>query len=455
MNAYAKAYYITFTITLLSLMALPASSQSIPTSTALGSTYDFSYFLSEPPAATRIAGMIANWSSKVGYTAQNWYGPNTDSSHIFTAANGCSYPDSISFYTGHAGFDGSPQHWYICDNNGNEVYDQAIFPNSANQNLQFVMLWACEQADTRGGTYGDGSPYGMPYAWLHTYAESDNGYKYPDSGNLAFAGWIGTAPELSRNLTFENLEEGYNFVKNFYFAALLQGNYLSINRALDFAAFALWGLGEGGSFGVCPFTNGAYYYGWVGNLTIYGDGNLHLSNYETLPVCGMKTQTDGFFYIPKVVTTGSSRLKIEEVFSQRNLTGDQTDTGNSPYQTIQHYPDGYVNGEDGSFIARKFGSYEGETSPIAWDYMADVVPDGTIGGDDLIVIARYFGCNGTYQNFTGSSGITVSFDGDSFIQFYPDPEGFVQIPAGAANFTVWQNYQNNITIGAMITFWSP
>jgi len=99
----------------------------------------------------------------------------------------------------------------------------------------------------------------------------------------------------------------------------------------------------------------------------------------TPPVCALKTRTDGYFYVPNIA---SGLLKIEMLFDNQNLTGDQNG-GASPYTSITNYPDGKVNGKDITLIASLFGIGEGMNK---WNYMADVVPDREIDGRDITVV---------------------------------------------------------------------
>jgi len=83
------------------------------------------------------------------------------------------------------------------------------------------------------------------------------------------------------------------------------------------------------------------------------------------PTCAMKTKNDGYFYVPNVAT---DLLRIEMLFDNANLTGDQTG-GTSPYSSISKWPDGHVNAKDAAFVGAAFGSQEGEAN---WNYMADI-----------------------------------------------------------------------------------
>jgi len=158
----------------------------------------------------------------------------------------------------------------------------------------------------------------------------------------------------------------------------------------------------------------------------------------------MKTTTNGYFYVPNVAT---DLLKIEMLFDNQNITGDQTD-GTSPYSSIQNYPDRKVDMKDLRFVCEIFGLLEGQSG---WDYMADLYPDRKIDMKDIRTASKNFGKNGTYINSTNPqwlSGVTITFSTGE--EKLPDSYGFVTIPQGATNFTV---KRNGTPIGAMIIFW--
>jgi PKD repeat protein len=156
------------------------------------------------------------------------------------------------------------------------------------------------------------------------------------------------------------------------------------------------------------------------------------------PVCAMKTQTDGYFYVPTVAT---DLLKIEMLFDDSGIEGDQTG-GTSPYSTIQEYPDKTVDMADISFLIDNFMYAEGYDG---WHYMADVNGDKVSDMADITIAYANYLNSGTY--ITDFSGVTVTFDTED--ESTPD-NGFVVIPEGAENFTV---KQNGNPIGAMIIFW--
>lgn len=174
--------------------------------------------------------------------------------------------------------------------------------------------------------------------------------------------------------------------------------------------------------------------------TITMDSDHTLEAYFSEPVCAMKTKKEnGLFYVP---TVASLLLKVEMLFDNAGLAGDQTG-GTSPYGSIENYPDGYVGIDDIFFVAGHFGYEENESG---WDYMADVIPDGYIGIDDIMLVSSHYGNSGTY--ITSLTGVTVVFNVGGEVS--PDSNGFVTIPEGATIFTV---KRNGTPIGATIIFW--
>jgi hypothetical protein len=159
------------------------------------------------------------------------------------------------------------------------------------------------------------------------------------------------------------------------------------------------------------------------------------------PVCAMKTRTDGYFYVPNVAT---DLLKIEMLFDNQNIVGDQTG-GTSPYTSVTNWPDGYVNFKDAIVVGDAFGSVEGGAN---WDYMVDIIPDKIINYLDTTILGSNFGKSGTY--ITDLAGVAITFNTGQTIS--PDSDGFVTIPKGATSFTV---KRNGTPIGAMVIFYGP
>ena len=174
-------------------------------------------------------------------------------------------------------------------------------------------------------------------------------------------------------------------------------------------------------------------------IIITMDSDHTLKAYFAEPVCAMKTKINGTFYMPNIVT---NLLKIELLFDNQNLTGDQTG-GTSPYGTVANYPNAIINVFDSTVISGHVGESEGNPN---WNYMADINPDRTINLFDAIWISRNAGKTGTY--ITSLAGVTVVFNTGE--EKYPDGDGFVAIPENATSFTV---KRNGTPVGAMIIFW--
>jgi hypothetical protein len=163
---------------------------------------------------------------------------------------------------------------------------------------------------------------------------------------------------------------------------------------------------------------------------------------DSEPLCAMKTRTDGYyagyFYIPELLT---DLLKVEMLFDNYNLTGDQTG-GTSPYGTSIKYPDGVVDILDVTFVISKYALCEGDAG---WDYMADCSgqPDKKSNIADVCAVTGNYGKSGTY--ITNLEGVKITFDTGEEIT--PD-NGFVTIPQDATSFTI---KQNGNPIGVMIS----
>ena len=148
-------------------------------------------------------------------------------------------------------------------------------------------------------------------------------------------------------------------------------------------------------------------------------------------------------------------------FSQPLLVGDQTGNSTIPYSVTQqntafrNWPDQKVNIQDIAVIAKAFGSTPG--SP-GWNYMADVNAQGKINIVSVSLAAKNFGYQGTiaYDWWlpTFSTDITVVFQPGN-INVYPNIGGYVSIPLGSTNFTVYQGIPPGplTPMGALITFW--
>jgi hypothetical protein len=100
---------------------------------------------------------------------------------------------------------------------GTGFFDKDIYPHSSNASVRLVFLWSCHQGDEIGGFHWSGTPYGMPFAWLHTSNLSSDGYRNPYSNpiGLVFIGFNGYAPYLSIRLGGVD-QAGAIFVGEFY-----------------------------------------------------------------------------------------------------------------------------------------------------------------------------------------------------------------------------------------------
>jgi len=422
-------------------------------STALGSENGLS-----PPeisADSAVAGLIANCSSMIGYSAYNWYGTQTTASNVYTAAagNGAPYasgvPHSTTFYIGNGGittyYSVQPpfafNQYFILDNNGGSVYDNDIWGYTASQETNFAFLWSCEQGDEIGGTnwYSYIPPatlaYGMPHAWLHTTSLSSDGYAYPDASNLCFVGFNGSAPWLTDSWSYAG--DIQDFLLVFYRKGLLGG--YSVNNALNYAAENVWGT----PFLSCWLRTGYTTGEGPGNMMVYGDGNIQLKPVN--PLFAMKTLVNGWFYMPNS-TQPVQFVKVEEWFTNSKAEGDQEGTSVVGYRF--QFPDGYVDLGDLIALTHAYNSHEGGPK---WNYQEDILPDRSVDLGDLTVLANNYNAHGSwYSTNIGSLSIKFHFADNSNQTAYPDSNGFVAVPW---NCTDWTVYNQGTPVGAFLTFW--
>jgi hypothetical protein len=194
------------------------------------------------------------------------------------------------------------------------------------------------------------------------------------------------------------------------------------------------------------------------------------------PLAALKGGPDGYLYIPdasKIDPTGYttiSSLKIDlwcnmsdtdcQILNGKSLCGCNRTWcdvagGTSPYSTIKSWPDGRSDARDTALIAAQFGSREGYTAPpyaVNWSYAADCRVDGNAGRKidamDVSLASSHFGAKGgTYSSDT--TNIRVKFNNNPGY-FTPDANGYIQIPAGALNFIV---YNGAKPVMALATFW--
>jgi hypothetical protein len=408
-----------------------------------------------------VALKVAFYSVVGGYDTFNYYGIWTTADNFYWAAEGGGSDTSLAFYIGH-GYQELSWNWCpwlggwfleqqfsIYDNWGNQVYDRDIFPCSAGQNVKLAFLYACRQGDTLGGTHWSGTPFGMPFAWLHDETVSTDGYACPSSGSQVFIGFNGSAPQL---VSYGDLRYS-DFMVAFYYAALAYGNQdYSVKQALDYAAkfensscatFADTDLYRGIWDSYCDPGSGRLVWEWIGNMRVYGNSNIHLS--KTTPTFAMKTTAGGNFYVPSGPPTA---VQIYQLFNNSGIVGDQTGA-TPPYTSLSnYYPNGQVDIYDAIFVSGKVGKSEGQSG---WEYMADVTGNRIIDIFDCIQVANNYGKSGTYITDLTNVTVTFSVPGGPIQESVEWTNGLATIPPSATSFTV---KRNGSPIGAVAIFWS-
>lgn len=198
---------------------------------------------------------------------------------------------------------------------------------------------------------------------------------------------------------------------------------------------------ESGYYFVYWLLDGAKSYSNPISVTMDADHNLT----ARFARASMKTKTNGCFYVPSITT---DMFRIEKVFNDTNIAGDQTAAYNETYrppQDLTAYPDGKVDAPDVSLVASKYGKREGQAG---WDYMADVVPDTKIDAKDTALVASHNGLHGNYIEPIDYGRLSVTFDNGEARA--PDCLGFVEIPPNTTKFNVTRD---GTGIGAMVIFW--
>ncbi len=184
---------------------------------------------------------------------------------------------------------------------------------------------------------------------------------------------------------------------------------------------------ESGYYFVYWLLDGAKSYSNPISVTMDADHNLT----ARFARASMKTKTNGCFYVPSITT---DMFRIEKVFNDTNIVGDQTAAYNETYRPLQEltaYPDGRVDAPDVSLVASKYGKREGQAG---WDYMADVVPDTKIDAKDTALVASHNGLHGNYIEPIDYGRLSVTFDNGEVRA--PDYLGFVEIPSNTTKFNV-------------------
>jgi uncharacterized membrane protein len=202
-----------------------------------------------------------------------------------------------------------------------------------------------------------------------------------------------------------------------------------------------------------------------------------------IPVVALKGGPDGYLYIPnasKIDPTGHTTISLLKIDLWCNMSdtdcqtigspprqicgcnrtwGDQTGGANPYYNKTNapafwrgaEWPDGKIRIDDTLLISTTFGANEGDTAPPQsknWSYMADCIPDRMVRIDDVLRASSSFGADGAYSSNT--TNIRVKFNNNPNF-FTPDANGYVQIPSGALNFTV---YNGTKPVLALATFYN-
>ncbi len=315
-----------------------------------------------------------------------------------------------------------------------------VFPEAINDMYDFH-----EQMEL----YYNNTPSALDKEWRNWngehdfFGQTDSQYPYENASEVVI-NWYNAAHPPSTPFTPSGSATANPFQSYSYSTGAFDAN--GDNVKYEFS----WGDGTTNQTGfVSSGTNATFAHSWskvgVYNVTARAqDSNGQWSpwsqNFTVTVNAAMKTKTDGVFYVPNV---SASRLKIERLFSDSNLTGDQVGTQISGYQF--QFPDGTVNESDLSFVDSTFGLEEGQAG---WNYMADISPNGRIDINDLTPIGINLGRSGSYS--TDLTGITVSFDVGG--ERSPDAYGYVEIPENATTFTV---KRSGTPIGAMVIFLAP
>ncbi|MDR0373924.1 MAG: hypothetical protein LBI79_10355 [Nitrososphaerota archaeon] len=200
----------------------------------------------------------------------------------------------------------------------NAVYDCEVYNYASQSKTAFAFISTCMSADVNQFAQGykpaqgsyPGRAVGMPYAWTDRLVQdrsmsgftvsqhiSNDAYGKPDWGNQVYMGFIGGSASLEQSVP----TTGGNAY--FYWVGSFLGNALtidqSVNQALNAASLQFMGT----SFASSPLRTGFIPYWWnfpypqpASTLAVYGNGNIHLKNYEAShtvtnpsvsdPVCG-------------------------------------------------------------------------------------------------------------------------------------------------------------------------
>lgn len=250
-----------------------------------------------------ISGNIANYFGSNGYSAFNMQGnPGSVKSNVLSTLQSLtSNYDNVAVIVfdhgvGSVSYSQAPNEWHYLfeDNVGtvigsawpgasqpdNGVYDMDIYPLTETRKVFFAFINTCLSANTSDwqvingtwwysaqgmGVYG---ARGLPFAFTHRYVKwryapgfneaihiSNSSYENPDNGPHVFIGFPWGSPSLILRIPYNTGIEYMQWVNTFFYYALFYS--MSVNQALDHAAYQHWGC----YFGNCPL--------WTGFQTVW------------------------------------------------------------------------------------------------------------------------------------------------------------------------------------------
>jgi hypothetical protein len=155
-----------------------------------------------------------------------------------------------------------------------------IWNHTAGENLHFVFLWVCNNANPPTGN-STPSVHGPPYIWTRQPDLSTDAYHYPDSTGYSFFGFEKASVTLMEQMNSNNRYK--NWLLFFYYYALTQGD--NLRDALTHASQAV-NFQDGWDDESNPLYVGDEYIWWggagkpygtgLGKMHVYGDGYVYL-----------------------------------------------------------------------------------------------------------------------------------------------------------------------------------
>jgi hypothetical protein len=281
-------------------------------------------------------------------------------------------------------------HYFVHDNNGDPVYDMDIYDETRGKTF-FAFISTCVSANmTFGqGHYSSETAYGMPYAFTRNLVGidmSDDGYNNAWGGPcyIGFS-WGSAALSQAVDDTLSN-RKYWMWVYSFFWFALY--NDISINSALNQASQMIFNSDFGGTKLHTNFTAiwGELPHYANCNMTVYGNGNIHLKtyvpNYQTLTILplywgGYTTPYTGTYY-----------------------------RSQGTYATVTAYPTGGDSSFGNWYLDNE---YVGSNNPI------NVYMDG-----DHTLQAEFWWSSGPPDNYTLSIEAYVWDFGETYDPVYPN-----------------------------------